>query len=67
MEGLWADDAGEEDASRAVANVARLHLGLVDQALLAVPVALRDAGQLRLKGENYRIIRSGPAVLKTRA
>ena len=48
MEGLWADDAGEEDTASAVAHVAGLHLGLVDETVLAVPISIGNARQLGL-------------------
>lgn len=45
---LWAYDAGEEDTSGTVTHMTRLHFGVVDQTLAAVPVPIWNAGQLGL-------------------
>ncbi len=48
VKALGADNAEQQDTSSAITHVARLHLGVVHQTVSAIPVSLRNGGQLRL-------------------
>ena len=49
MELLWAYGAGEEDAPLITTDMAGPILGVLPHTVMAVPVTIRDGGQLRLQ------------------
>ncbi len=54
VKALGADNTEQQDTSSAITHVARLHLGVVHQTVPAIPVSLRNGGQLRLQGKGWR-------------